>query len=1651
MANRAPVDGRPNDTGGDPKPLAVVALGASAGGPEVLQTLFRRLPADTGLAFVVVQHLDPDHATALPDILARHTPIPVRLAVDGDRVRPDRVYVLPPDAVMTIRKGHLHVEPPAEPAGHRNAVDRFLASLAVDQGENAVAVLLSGTGTDGAGGLSAVKDHGGMTIVQAPDDAPHDGMAVSALATGQVDRVLAVEEIAELLVELSRRLRRIRDQGVEGGPGKDQAPLLSRICRVLARKVHYDFSRYKRSTLLRRIDRRMLVHQLDSLDDYLDLLRRDPDEPRLLFRELLINVTAFFRDPEAFEALRPVLRKLLTDPGERGRLRIWVPGCATGEEAYSLAILLREELERARRSLEVQIFATDLDDEALEIAREGRYPEAIAERVGAERLARFFVREGDHWRVAKHLRGMCIFSRHDLIGDPPFSRLDLVSCRNLLIYLEPDLQQKVVSLLHYALRPGGCLFLGPAESVASYGELFRTVDKKNRIFEARRAPTRGVFPLLERREGASRNRGETGRANPARDLAALHARRVLEHVGVTTIVVDDQWRVVDMYGRPSQYLEHRPGPIEDDVVALARQDLRLHLRTSLHRARQTGEEVRVRNISIQADRHSLHFDLTVLPLRSSGEDVDHWIIVLRDTAPAPVAREGAEDGAASQADRLVQQLEAELESTRQHLQSTIEELETSNEELKASNEELLSVNEELQSSNEELQTSREELQSVNEELETINAELQKKVEELDRAHADLRNLFESTRIPTVFLDRRMRIKQFTPAATEVLRLIEADRGRPLADITVRVEGVDLLAEAREVLETLVPREVRVRRADDEGPERRFLLRLLPYRTLSDAIDGVVLTFVDVTDLERATERVHLRERQQAAVARLGLRALNVGDLGLLVQDAVVLVQQTLGVDCCKLLELEPSGASLVVRAGVGWPDGVVGAARVPAGRESQAGYTLRVGEPVIVEDLRYEKRFNGPALLTENGIVSGVSCVIHGGERPFGVLGAHSRSPRRFGEDDAHFLVAVANVLASAVARKRTLDRLRESEERSRRQAGELRTLYETAGVGLAVLDRDLRFVRANRVLAELDGVPLEAHAGRRPDELIPTLGESIVAVARRVLETGEPARDVELTGRTVGDDAPRTWLCSFVPLLDRSGAAEIISLVVDDVTEIKRAEDRARHQAAELETIYATIPVGLAVVDREHRFLKVNQAFAALTGEPVEAHVGRPIAALLPDLDRATGPLIDEVFATGEPALNVEVRANGEDAGDARHWLCSHAPIRDAAGGIRAVSCVVRDITDRKRYEEALEEAGRHKDEFLAMLGHELRNPLAAIRAAADVLGQLAVSDAHVERIRAIIERQSGQMAKLVDGLLDVSRIARGKIRLDEQLVDLAAVVRETLVDGEAQIAARGLTLEADLPPEPVWVRGDPVRLAQVLHNLLANAIKFTESPGTVRVALGRDDGEAVVTVRDTGVGIEPELLGRLFEPFRQAHQPIARTVGGLGLGLSLVKGLVELHGGRVNAHSDGPGRGAEFVVRLPLSDAPSAPPPAEAATTGARRVLVVDDNVDSATMLGHLLRLAGHEVTVAHDGPEALEQARAHAPDVIVCDIGLPGGMSGYEVAAAVRADPALSATRLVALTGYGRPEDRQRALEAGFDAHLTKPVELDALHRALHPGGD
>lgn len=834
----------------------VVGIGASAGGIEALDTLFSGLGPDGGLAYVVVTHVSPDRQSLLHEVLDRLTSLQVVVAADGMPIESGYVYVMPAKAILGVADGCLTLRVPDPVQRERNPIDLFFADLAREFGEYAVGIVLSGGGSDGTLGIKAIKERGGLTFAQGTDGTKprHPDMPASAIATGLVDFTLPADKIGARLDEYAHSFDLI--QGLESAPTKAAT---AEIHALLREQVGHDFSGYKPKTFMRRVQRRMQVNRINRIEEYVERLRGDGAEVTALFRDLLINVTNFFRDGAAFEALKEqVLPKLFEGRGAGDTVRVWVPGCATGEEVYSIAMLMREHMDGLRAVPRVQIFATDIDDPALSVARLGRYPEALLDTVSPERRQRFFTAEGGSYTVAKEVRELCVFSPHSVIRDPPFSRIDLVSCRNLLIYFGHQVQAQVIPIFHYALRPRGYLFLGTAENVSQFGDLFVSTDKRHRIFQAREtdrvAPplpvmATGIQPApFGRTAGFARGSGlrsaGDGSGQPVRQIAEGF---VIERFAPPHVVVDREGDIVHYSARTTKYFETPAGQPSRQVLNLARRGLRLDLRSALRQAIETRGSARREDLVIDGEEDRVQtISITVEPLPQHDGAEPLYVVLFHDEGPSLSRTEAAERTAQLHPDANTQQLEHDLRDTRERLQSMIEEYETALEELKSSNEELVSVNEELQSTNEELEASKEELQSLNEELQTVNYELSSKIDDLDRSNGDLRNLFDASGVATVFLDRDLVIRTFTPAVSRFIPIQDGDRGRLLTDFAVRPAYPDFAEDLRRVLTDGRAIERRIEGVETEVVDARYLVRIAPYRTRQDTITGAVVTFVLVS-------------------------------------------------------------------------------------------------------------------------------------------------------------------------------------------------------------------------------------------------------------------------------------------------------------------------------------------------------------------------------------------------------------------------------------------------------------------------------------------------------------------------------------------------------------------------------------------------------------------------------------------------------------------------------------------------------------------------------------------------------------------------------------------------------------------------------------
>ena len=1336
--------------------MRIVGIGASAGGLESLEGLFAALPADTGMAFVVVQHLSPDFKSLMDELIGRQSPMPVKIVEEGEPVLANHIYLIPPRKEMIVKGGHLLLTD--KPHGLSLPVDVFFRSLAHDAGADAVGVVLSGSGSDGSRGILDIKKSGGVVMIESPATAKFDGMPLSAQETGVVDHAASPRDIARILCGLPPL--EMPDYLEEDALANE--PAMDSLLRLLRDSFGIDFSLYKTTTVGRRIQRRVDLLRIPTVDAYVDQLREDPAELNALYQDLLIGVTQFFRDPEAFDMIeRVVVPQILDEVPAEQEVRIWCAGCATGEEAYSLAMIFHEQLTARKRPINMKILATDVHPSSLELASLGLFGDHQLGNVSALRRDRYFSRRSTGYQISQDLRQLIVFARHNVTKDAPFTKMHFISCRNMMIYLQPQAQRTVLSLFHFGLAPGGVLFLGASETPGALSEEFTSIDEHWKIFRKRRDIPLLGHVRLPMGSPMRRPAFEIQRPQNTDPLILATYDQLLDRFMPPSLLIDESRALVDSFGGAERLLSVRRRRPTQNVIDMLDPELRTVVAGAVQRALKDRTGVAFSGVRVPSPDGEKRCTVTAEPFVHPRTGARHVLVAFHDLeekAALPTVAASSMSVEQVSSDRM-DTLESELAYTRETLQATIEELETSNEEMQATNEELVASNEELQSTNEELH-------SVNEELYTVNAEYQQKIVELKELNTDMQHLLEGTDVGTVFLDRDLRIRRYTSRIASIFRIQPHDIGRQISDFSHNVERAALMDEIAKVRQTgeVVEDEVR----DRTGTA--YFLRILPYRVQRGGqrgfeptpIEGVVLTLTDISVVDRARARI----MQLSAIVESS-------------DDAIV----------AKNL------------------DGTISAWN--RGAERLYGYSA---EEAIGCNVRM--------LMTPEGI------------------------------DE---------------------------------------------------FDRCLGQIRRGEKLDHLHSV--------------------------RVRKDGSRI-DVSV---------------SLSPILDRDGLLAGVSAIARDIG-----------------------PILTAQRELEQRQEKI------------------------------------------------------------------HALLEQTA------------------------EAARRREQFLAMLSHELRNPLAAVINATRLLQSLQLPDV-AQRCQSVIERQAKHMARLLDDLLDVSRITRGKLQLRDEPFDLRAAVESAVEATSPLLADRKITLDLALPSHPLMIRGDLARLQQVTGNLLSNAANYSPSGSRVELRLAPHGGHALLRVVDRGFGIESDMLGKIFELFVQAEQRIDRPRGGLGVGLSLAKSIVELHGGTIEARSDGPNMGSEFVVKVPMiaSDHVAAPAANALQRGPRRRIVLVEDQHDSREMLRLLLESLDHIVLDAADGAAAVELIERERPDAALIDIGLPT-MTGYEVAQRIRRIKELESVRLVALTGYGAPSDIKAAREAGFDAHLIKPAELSRIQEVLastktDPAGD
>ncbi|MCA9263949.1 MAG: response regulator [Planctomycetales bacterium] len=1597
--------------------LHVVGVGASAGGLEALEAFFAAMPVDTNAAFVVVQHLSPDFKSHMEQLLARRTTMPIYRVENQMSVEPNSIYLIPPKKEMIIAEGKLLLKD-KDPTSLAHPIDQFFRSLANDRGKYAIAVVLSGTGSDGSRGIRDIHENGGLVLAQSEDTAKFDGMPLNAQQTGLVDVVLAPGAMAAAITTYIREVIS-REQLAEQELPREQLDSVNRVFRILRSEFGLDFSHYKPSTIARRMNRRLELNGYTALEAYIERLQEDRAELNDLYRDLLIGVTRFFRDTEAFAVLEKEIVPSIIRSVEPGKpIRAWVAGCATGEEAYSIAMLFHEQLTAGARPIDFKMFATDVHRVSIQTAAAGVYPvEAIAE-VSESRRERYFREKRDGFHVTPELRQMIVFAPHNVISDAPFTQLDLVTCRNLLIYLQPAAQKKALSLFHFSLRTGGTLVLGPSETPGEIADEFETVNKRWKIYCKRRdvrLPPEMRLPLSLTTQIPRGLIPRKPRSTPYDNQLLATYDRLLEQFMPPSFLVDENFDLVHTFGGAERYLEQRGGRTTTSLADLVHDDLRASLSGALQHAVKDDSSVRYSGVRIQdAAGNPAQVHLTVQPLHDPRTKVMHLLVSLEQAESAP-NEPGTVDDEYS-VDELTQEhirtLETELRFTRENLQATIEELETANEELQATNEELVASNEELQSTNEELH-------SVNEELYTVNTEHQSKIEELTEANDDMDNLLETTRVGVVFLDHDLCIRRFTPEIGRVLDLLPHDIGRRVDSFTHHLRTDQLLDTIRRVRDTSKETEVEV--ADRR--DRNYLVRILPYRTRT-SVQGVVLTLIDISERKRQEQKLHASLQQY----QLALEAGQMGAWEWNIQTGEVHWSD----DLYRVFGVDPQSFQ--------------------PSREGFLGF-------IVADDRQRVERVLNDAVSQQDRYSVDTQIEVRGEVRSI-------RARGRVERDSAGRAVRVIGVCWDNTQEQNNAARLTQ-----------LAAVVENTNDFVGVLDRKLQIIALNRAARTMLGIdasqdlPTLTLRDIHPTATWELIRDEAIPTARKSgIWTGE-------TEIVTPAEQPMIVSQSLIAHVNDEGAVTHFSTIARDITARRRVEEalRLRDRAVSAATN------GIVIVDAtqpDFPIIYANQGFEQITGYTAAEAYGRNCRFL--QGEETSRDAISIIHQAVDAKRDCQVTLANYRKDGSLFWNDLHiTPVRNDQGTVTHFIGIQNDVTSRKRFERRLRDAEQNataasqaKTAFLANVSHELRTPLTAILGFAEMLQQ-RLRNTEDRDAAETIRRNGGYLLEIVNDILDLSKVEADRMEIREEDCDLYELLSDVYKLMKIRADQAGIPLELKYQSLlPRTIHTDRTRLRQILVNLLSNAIKFTEE-GQVTLSVeyivdddaGDPHGTLEFKVIDTGIGMTEETQAKLFRPFSQADFDVTQRFGGTGLGLSISKRLSDRLRARLAVSSE-LGRGSMFTLSLPLDRPcsednlfdPHTRKPTQSRVAEEKlprlsaRVLVADDRRDVWRVCKYFLEQAGATVDVAEDGQQAVEHVvrsvqQNDAYDVVLMDMQMPI-LTGYQATTKLR-ELGFEAP-IVALTAGAMKGDRERCLEAGCTDYFAKPINGPQLVKLVHQYG-
>lgn len=1582
----------------------IAGIGASAGGLAALEAFFSTIPEDINMAFVVVQHLSPDFKSHMVELLSRKCALPVHHVHDGVEVEVNNVYLIPPNKEMAISGRKLLLKEREKESNLVLPIDQFFRSLATDVHRLAVGIILSGTGSDGSKGIVFIKDAGGLVLCQDENSAQFDGMPRSARLTGAVHLTLPPERMVEPLKRYV--LEKLVPEQLADEEFSLNSSSIEKVFQLLRGVSGVDFAHYKTNTIARRIQRRMQMLRLASLSDYVENLKEDRQELELLFKDLLIGVTKFFRDAEAFDVLEEKIIPLLAQRAmeKKTGLRIWVPSCASGEEAYSLAMLVDEYAAREQINLEWKIFATDIHADSLRFAANGVYDESTLEELDATRIQRYFRKDKDGYYVEKRIRDRILFAPQNLLADAPFIHIDLISCRNFLIYLQPSAQKKVLSMFHFSLRNQGVLFLGPSETPGEIIDEFDVIDSRWRIYQKQRdirlpLDTRGTF--INTRGNVPRG-SATGLSSQAATEAGLLRTydRLLDKYMPPSILIDEHFNIIHIFAGAEQFLKVRAGRSTTSLLDLIDEGLRTPIAGAVQHALREDKMVCYTGMRTFASP-SDHLKINVQPLIDQTTNVIHLAIEFNKAETIEIADEEATEVNLDQlTHERVKSLESELRFTRENLQATIEELETSNEELQATNEELLASNEELQSTNEELQ-------SVNEELYTVNTEHQKKIQELVESNDDMNNLLASTRVGVVFLDEDLRIRRFTPEIGRLFHLIAQDIGRHIGQFVNNLNYDDLEADS----ESCLAQDCEIEKEIEDINGVPYLFRMAPYRS-SSGVRGVVLTLINIKLLKQTQEQLVIFQRMSEQTADCHILTSMAGQI--IYTNPALLLLTNYNADELANKSIAEIGPII---SDIDKTDFL---------ELCQHGQTVSPSEGFL-------KCKNGTVIPVDSNVSA-----IKIGKNNYLFFSIRNISGRKIAERDLKLYKRAIDVSRNGII----ITEAREDNPIIYVNKGfEVLTGY----LRNEVLGKNCRFMQGNNTDA------------------------TEVKKLHNAIHNREIIRTTIVNYRKNGD---QFWNdLTITPVFDEFGQLTHYIGTQNDVSEVFEQQLKLAKLNAEIDSLLQSTADGIVGTDTDGICTFCNLAAVAMLGyDHKDELVGESIFTTFhqknPDgSPRAANnsPILRACHSTTNSRVNADTFWRKDGSSFDVEYLSAHLIRQGTVEG-----CVVafRDVTENRKAELALlsaqkqaESASRAKSEFLANMSHEIRTPLSAIMGFVDVLNSSLSESVHLKYLNTI-KQNVYYLLDIINDVLDLSKIEAGFLDLNLSFID----VNQFLKDIYAMIAVRahekGIKFIIQYDTEiPSTLSTDPSHLRQIIMNLLANAIKFTDQ-GQVTLRVEADGKTIKFNIEDTGIGMSERTMNIIFESFSRAED-LPQRYGGTGLGLSISKRLADRLDATISVKSL-LGKGSAFTITLPLllgSNTKYVKPKPITVISNTRKnsedkkttdlsnyhILVVDDHKEVRDFCSLLLQKAGASIEIAGDGQEALDKIeQAASPfDIVLLDMQLPV-KSGFEVATELRSQGFSGA--IIALTAGVMKGDREHCLRAGCDEFLSKPIEASELLNSI-----